>query len=680
MGYSDGDMVGSSLRPTKSLPSSATCSPPSSPGQFSTHSRLVWSQQLGQGICSNLANPAESSLPEYAGAGSVAASATPVLIDHRVVDDKTVAARTAHASSTSTIPPLPTSAAERAEMQRLAGHHGQHCVERESGVVGGHASFIVDGGATVGSAIALAPKARSPITSPQKYVAPLAQSLEVGDDHSSECYSLVQPSALHCAQPLLQIPQRMPQDMPQLSGSPGGSVPYLDGEVVQYARMLSQQAHQASAFDQKVTALSRRVASELRKAEREREEHAQRIETLEVFRMQQIGGSEAQLCQVHNVAVSEVERVAHKLRLRLDRELAQMSEQLENVRLEAEESRDKISSKLQKVSKRIDAEDEALDALRAYRKEAEAAMARSREDSSTAMDALAAARRTEDDWLEEKLETAMTRERKQGHERLRSSCAELTGNLNKLRTELVQQHVEVKQVGSQVSELGSELASRLQAKIAAATQTMSDQANGVRLELQAALDVLKERATASEVSLEQVFRHFQAWRQDVSEFHSSRVDFHDLLRRECEKTMEVSKDDVHIVHLEVMSVNTRVAAVEEYLADRRSDFGRNDVRKCNALLLLQQDRGESVGSKGNYHMVNRDASPDDLHLGKVSQFDVNASPEVKGIAATPLVPPLLSPASESRALQRAVDRWDFPPPCPSPGAPGSPGGARRSRR
>lgn len=664
-GNNDGDPIGTSLRPPSSLPSSATCSPPSSPGQHNTHSRLAWSQQWGKGQAnSNLPKPREACFQDSGAGGGVLTGVAPILIDHRAL----------HTNFISAAEPASSVCAE------FQGVADEHAAGLEHGFAGVHDACIVVGGC-------------ADISEPpfqNAYCLPLAPSGEASECHSSDsCVSLQLP-AWPSRQPLTPLPPgsaaaplRSLQDMTPLLGPHARNAPQLDGEVVQYARMLSQQAKQAGTFDQKVTALSRRVASELRKAEREREDHAKRLEVLEVFRMQQISVAEEQLCQVHDVAASEVERVTQKLRCRLDRDLTQMSEQLEYIRMEARDARDIISSKLQIVSKRIDAEHEGLDALRAYRKEAESAMAKSQEDSSIAMDALAAARRSAvdvTDQLEERLETAITRERKQGHERLRSSCAELTGYLNRLRSELVQQQSEVKNVGSQISDLGTELGSRLQAKIAATTQTLSDQANAVRIELQAALDVMKERVATSEVSLEQLGGYVQTWRQDVAEIHSSTVDFRELVRRECERAIEIAQGDAHTVHLEVMSINTRMAAVEEYLAARRNDFSRNGPRKHNALLFLQGARGESLASTANCQLKSLHNERNACYSEKFNQATGKDGGKATGDGIGIPISPLLSPASESRALQRAVDNWDFPsPPC-SPGSPGSPKGLRGSYR
>ncbi|CAE8643308.1 unnamed protein product [Polarella glacialis] len=55
----------------------------------------------------------------------------------------------------------------------------------------------------------------------------------------------------------------------------------VDDEVVRYARWISSQANVASSIEQKLTALSRRAAAELRKAERERSSLAARLGLLE---------------------------------------------------------------------------------------------------------------------------------------------------------------------------------------------------------------------------------------------------------------------------------------------------------------------------------------------------------------------------------------------------------------
>merc|ERR1739844_288335 len=99
--------------------------------------------------------------------------------------------------------------------------------------------------------------------------------------------------------------------------------------------------------------------------------------------------------------------------------------------------------------------------------------------------------------VEEQLETALARERRQAHERLRSSCTEMTAHLNELRQELVEQRRALEQTAesldarrerlqrdviahmsdleTQIVELSGALAKRMQAKLTAMIKEFNDQ-------------------------------------------------------------------------------------------------------------------------------------------------------------------------------------------------------------
>jgi len=216
--------------------------------------------------------------------------------------------------------------------------------------------------------------------------------------------------------------------------------------------------------------------------------------------------------------------------------------------------------------------------------------------------------------IEEHVEAALVRERKQAHERLRSSCAELTAHLNDLRQELVEQRrvlestaedldgrrerlqrdvaAHMSDLETQIVELGGALATRMQGKLDALTKKFNERIDAdVKHSLQEMLkhnlDSLAERTVALESSSEWVAGQVQMWRRENTELHTllSNLQEHVDPSTSDSKFLEAARDEARTVHLEVMSVNARVAALEDRMTE---DPGR---RRYDALL-----RGEAGAS------------------------------------------------------------------------------------
>jgi hypothetical protein len=172
-------------------------------------------------------------------------------------------------------------------------------------------------------------------------------------------------------------------------------------------------------------------------------------------------------------------------------------------------------------------------------------------------------------------EAALASERQEVRELLSANCAELTAHLNTLREELLEQRhafdlqsqqaagwcqsgsasLSAAGLEAQVAELGGVLTARLQAKIAAVSDALNEKIAVVQVDIERSLRDGQERVP----------------RRDHSEVErdSARLggdaDILEEFRREVDQALEAAGDEVRTVHLEVMSVDTRVAALEERL-------------------------------------------------------------------------------------------------------------------
>lgn len=335
----------------------------------------------------------------------------------------------------------------------------------------------------------------------------------------------------------------------------------------------------ASEVEQKVSALSRRTAAELRRAERERGDHAGRLEVLEELCRKHLGGLEERLVHAREDAVSEVERVSKGIRQRFEINLQAMSEAFQQHSVEAQEQ---ASVQLMALAKRMDADHDTLEDLQAWRRKADQRFSAVHENQLAPRGQGQSEEVVER--FEEQLEASISRERKQAHERLRSSCAELTAHLNELRRELMEQRRVVEQsadqleerrehqranLETQIAELGGALASRLQAKIASTNKALEDQLREVRREICQSFGALEERSATLEGSDEWLGSQVQLWRRENGELHASLQGLQEMIRRESEQAVEAAREEARTVHLEVMSVDTRVASIEERLALQR---------------------------------------------------------------------------------------------------------------
>jgi len=116
---------------------------------------------------------------------------------------------------------------------------------------------------------------------------------------------------------------------------------------------------------------------------------------------------------------------------------------------------------------------------------------------------------------------------------------------------------------SQVAELGGVLAARLQAKIASVSDVLNEKVEEVRSEFGKGRPLTQDRDLGAACTSRETKAAYR--RNESADFRGGVEDLQVLVKKEAEKIMETARDDIRTVHLEVMSVDTRIAAVEEHL-------------------------------------------------------------------------------------------------------------------
>jgi len=361
----------------------------------------------------------------------------------------------------------------------------------------------------------------------------------------------------------------------------------MDNEVIRYAQWLSSQASLASSVDQKLTNLSKRTAAELRRAERERGDHTRRLEALEEAMQQYLGGVDVdgRHCGERKGTSLEVERAVKEMRMHFERELECVSEVVQQTCDDARSGHERSSSLIQALTERVDADHEYLGELKGWRRRAEGILENVATERNTIEIGHAADRLVEQ--LEARWETVLARDRRDAQERLAESCSELTAHLNELRVELLEQRGAVEQqherleiwrreelgaqragLEAQIEDLGGTIARRLQAKFAAAERSLNQKIDEVRKELDATLGTVNDRAATVELTAEKAGSQVELWREEAAAALVKHPSGHVL--EVASQAVEVARDEIRTVHLEVMSLDTRIAAIEErYASDAR---------------------------------------------------------------------------------------------------------------
>lgn len=338
----------------------------------------------------------------------------------------------------------------------------------------------------------------------------------------------------------------------------------MEDDVVNYARWISQQAKHTSGIESKLTAISKRTASELRRAEKERGEHSQRLTALEEFCFQKF---EDRITETHEANQKTIDEEVSRLRSRIEAEGKRTFIELQGLQdrtLALESESLEMGQSLKALTKR---EDQAHELLRNARKaldESRGQIDRIELALTEAVDRSELAETVEA--LREMYAADIVSTKKWAQERLAASSNDMREKIDDLRGDLLntrtlmerqqgdgqrrQEELEV-----QLADLGSALAVKLHARIASTAKALDER-----------LDEARERIESRLDTAELVLEKIPHWRRESAELQNGFAKLQEMISRELERSRESVRSETQSVHLEVMSVNTRVSAIEERLA------------------------------------------------------------------------------------------------------------------
>lgn len=403
------------------------------------------------------------------------------------------------------------------------------------------------------------------------------------------------------AEPFQEAAELPPSQTTSAAGSPRsqGTAPPLrrpvaqrassnmDDDVLDYARWISRQARQTTGIDTKLTAISKRTASELRRAEKERGEQALRLSALEEFCFQKF---EDRLTESHEEHKKTIEEEVARLRSKIEVEGKRTLEELQGIQdrtqvLEYEAL--EIGQQLKALTKR---EDQAHEALRQSKKaldESKIAIDRiemalteavDRSEMHEAVEGLRGMCTSDivstKKWAAEKM-TANSNEQ-------REKIEDLRGDLLTQRTLIDRQQGDAQrrqeELEVQLADLGSALAVKLHARIASSAKALDER-----------LDEARERIESRLDTAELVLEKIPHWRRESAEMQNGFARLQETLVRDLERSRESVRNEIQSVHLEVMSVNTRVSAIEERLTDPSMETRAVNATRRHQQAALQLD-------------------------------------------------------------------------------------------
>lgn len=353
--------------------------------------------------------------------------------------------------------------------------------------------------------------------------------------------------------------------LPAHRPAPPRATSSMDDDLLQYARWISDQAKQTQGVESKLTAISKRTASELRRAEKERGEHAQRLSMLEEFCFKRF---EDRLLEHGEVTQRTIEDEVARLRNRIEAEgkrtfielqgLQDRTVALENESLE-------LGQQVKNLAKREDMAQEAIRDAKKALAESQGAIDKIEFALTEAVDRSCLHETVEE--LREMYNSDLVSTKKWTVERISASSNEAREKLEELRGDLLntrsllerqagdgqrrQEELEV-----QLADLGSALAVKLHARIASSAKALDERLDEAREGIESRLDT-------AELVLEKI----PHWRKEAAEVQDGFARLQETISREVERSRESVRIETQSVHLEVMSVNTRVSAIEERLAD-----------------------------------------------------------------------------------------------------------------
>lgn len=347
--------------------------------------------------------------------------------------------------------------------------------------------------------------------------------------------------------------------MESFSSSYAGANGQLDTELAHYARWITSHASISVNCEEKLTALSKRSAAELRRAERERGELGRRIEALEEFCHRSFASRNAFAGEPREADVAEAVQHLHQ---RLEHELAGVKEALGQACAEADVARavqEQRTSALEHAwAARASTDREGLEELRAWRRQAEAQLSAALREVCDSRARLSGAAGTEAVVM---LPAAAAAPKVAEVNRGASSAYDtwLKAEVAQLGAHVAAQLEErLAIVEAELAKLSAEFASQLSDSFrtleAACAMSMPSAARSSQGQSAAAArrDILAERTAQGE-----------HWEDDGESVRSSLQELRDHVRREGARILDFARDEIRIVHHEVMSLDTRLAALEE---------------------------------------------------------------------------------------------------------------------
>jgi len=186
--------------------------------------------------------------------------------------------------------------------------------------------------------------------------------------------------------------------------------------------------------------------------------------------------------------------------------------------------------------------------------------------------------------------------KKWAQDRLTSSSNEMRERIEDLRGDLLNQRTLMeRQQGDgqrrqeelevQLADLGSALAVKLHARIASSAKALDER-----------LDEARERIESRLDTAELVLEKIPHWRREAAEMQNGFARLQEMTTRELERSRESLRSEIQAVHLEVMSVNTRVSAIEERLADPSIDARALHASRHHAKTALALDSFSAMHS------------------------------------------------------------------------------------
>lgn len=347
------------------------------------------------------------------------------------------------------------------------------------------------------------------------------------------------------------VPQRAPSTM--------------DDDLMHYARWITHQAKNATGIESKLTAMTKRTASELRRAEKERGEQSQRLSVLEEFCFQKF---EDRITEAHEASQKTIEEEVARLRAKIENEGKRTFIELQGLQdrtLVLENEAIDFGQQMKALSKREDQAQVLIHESKKALEESKIAIDRIELALTEAVDKSYLHETVED--LREMYASDIVSTKKWAQERMTSSSNEMRERIEDLRGDLLNQRTLMeRQQGDgqrrqeelevQLADLGSALAVKLHARIASSAKALDERLDDARERIESRLD-----------TVELVLEKIPHWRREAAEMQNGFARLQEMTSRELERSRESLRSEIQSVHLEVMSVNTRVSAIEERLAD-----------------------------------------------------------------------------------------------------------------